>query len=91
MKTLSRSTVLADTGALAGQVSACCMLVVTLLGCTYFDSLSPMPDDRIKLTRLDGEIRMGRRDVRDFTCAGDLILQCRDWGPTSLACSCALP
>jgi hypothetical protein len=91
MKTLPRGTVLPDKTAFAIQFSAGTMIIALLGGCAYFDSLNPTPDDRIQLTRSDGEIRLGRREVRDFTCTGDLILHCRDWGPTTLACSCALP
>jgi len=91
MKALSRGTVSPDKRTFAGPVSACSMLFLLLGGCAYFDSLNPMPDTRIRVARSDGEIRLGRREVRNFTCAGDLILHCRDWGPTSLACGCALP
>jgi hypothetical protein len=91
MKKTSRKPILPERSAIAGVFSACAILAVLLGGCAYFDSLNPTVDDRIQLTRSDGEIRLGRREARDFTCIGDLILYCRDWGPTSLACGCTLP
>ena len=94
MKTISRGTLLTvfspDNGAFVRKGSACVMLVALLGGCTHFESLNTTPDDRIQLTRSSGEIRLDRREARNFTCAGDHILYCRDWGQ-KLACGCAPP
>lgn len=73
------------------MAGACAMLLALLEGCAYFESLNPTPDDRIQLTPSSGEIRLERREARNLTCTGNLLLYCRDWGPTNLACSCVLP
>jgi hypothetical protein len=67
------------------------IMAASLGGCSYFETLSPPADNRIQLVPADGEIYLGRREARNYTCAGHLILHCHDRSPTDLACGCVDP
>jgi hypothetical protein len=80
-----------DAGMFGPIVGACAMIAVYLGGCSYFEKPTPQADNRIQLTAADGEIHIGRREARGYTCVGDLIFHCHDWSPKDLACGCIRP
>lgn len=82
-------------GALSGgcrarglTIGGCAIMAALLGGCSYFEMLNPPANSRIQLAPTDGEVYLRRREARNYTCEGNLILHCHDWGPNDLACGC---
>jgi hypothetical protein len=63
---------------------------LTLGGCAYMETVMERegePDTRVQLPSLNGNFFLSYREIADYTCAQDLLLQCDRTGST-YSCWC---
>jgi hypothetical protein len=67
----------------------------SLPGCSYFETMTSrraqVPDDRTVLGRADNLVAVQSRDVANYVCERNLVLQCERGAAASFSCHCLRP